>query len=75
MPFTPQEVIKHAKKILKLEKNLRKSLKWEIKEMANGSKLNGARQKYYPNKPNLYFESVLHLIEKGELNEKNKRQQ
>jgi hypothetical protein len=69
MSFTPEEAIKHAKKILKLEKPLRKSMKWEIKEMANG-----VRKKYHKGKPNLYFESVLHLIEKGEKNEENKRQ-
>jgi hypothetical protein len=40
--------------------------------MANGSDLNGVRKKYYKGKPNLYFESVLHLIEKGEKNEENK---
>ena len=72
MSFTPEEVIKHAKKILKLKKRLRRSMKWEIQEMANGSDLNGVRKKYYKGKPNLYFESVLHLIEKGEKNEENK---
>jgi len=74
MSFTPEEAIKHAQKILKLKKHLRKSMKWEIKEMANGSDLNGVRKKYHKDKPNLYFESVLYLIEKGEKNEKNKRQ-
>tara|TARA_R100000455_G_scaffold31154_1_gene23700 strand:+ start:689 stop:913 length:225 start_codon:yes stop_codon:yes gene_type:complete len=74
MSFTPEEAIKHAKKILKLKKHLRKSMKWEIKEMASGSDLNGIRKKYYQGKPNRYFESVLYLIEKGEKNEENKRQ-
>jgi len=74
MSFTPEEAIKHAQKILKLKKRLRKSMKWEIKEMADGSDLNGIRKKYYPGKPNLYFESVLHLIEKGEKHEENKGQ-
>ena len=74
MSFTPEEAIKHAKKILKLEKHLRKSMKWELKEMANGSDLNGVRKIYHKDKPNLYFESVLYLIEKGEKNEENKRQ-
>ena len=74
MSFTPEEAIKHAKKILKLKKRLRRSMKWEIQEMANGSDLNGIRKKYYQGKPNGYFESVLYLIEKGEKNEENKRQ-
>lgn len=70
-----EEEIKHAQKVLNLKKRLRKSMKWEIEEMAKGSELNGVRQKYYKGKPNLYFESVLQLIEKGEKDEENKRQQ